>query len=1040
MKTIRIKKRIESVYNRKKLDRATVIVYISLLTIMVLLTLPEVVSANSSTWTSHVALKSEQQDTSSWMDHSDRDKTIYGSTSTDKLTESQQKEKKIGSLNKQFGAWVFDNFGEIREKFVTNDLDLSIDGVILGRMSSNQVEDKNGNRVNYAQFDLNKGNPWGIIGAILYVTFRQIMWGSFLILFIVKLTIQFFRNTSKGRAELKTILTNAVLFFAWIAFAPHLTDILIYVRDVFMYVTNRALTSQGGLGVSSSLMDAFEENYNNWPSTFNALLYGASIGSGLFFFFNYLGTAILQMFFFGGNPIVSLLSVNDSKKFMGWNGAFFLNLFIPLIDSIAILVPLLLQSIYISNTGHSGSLVINIIMLSIIWSTIPTRTIILGQLGARMGIQQRNGMLGLAAMGMMAARALGGLGRLAHRRIGGSRDNGGGKSSSSREDRASADLEHNKSEIYRESNRDAASKMPEIDEFLSDDKMAETGGSRSHEKSSESGEFSRGDDLQGRDPVDIMNEEADKEWAGISNGEFSHAKGEETTFESAGNINNGTKMGSQSDLSNGGETSKSGIDAIGGNEGNNAIRNTTVAESAGNVNGRYMERNISGTQTGRDASGDKDVAHEKGNIETGIGLREIGATDKQLQSTADSKPYTGQQRSIGERLPGYDSKFAESLSEEDKDRYTNLVARDAMKDKLHSNESRINELKEMDTPESIAEQTGAEQKISALTERNQQIDSEMEGLGREQQALKDEQAGMMANPGNIDFKRSADISQRTSEIQKRMGELSSEKESNNGDLRSLQGKQAEARERRQEIRELEGQNKHLSQGIAASNEAENSFSANSRAAGMSGQRFESASDFKAKQRMDQNQKTLANYKNFDSGDFKDILTPQEKEAFYRQRAHHTRVSQVTRGIGTVAGIAAGTVAATGAAALATYGGPSAMASAALGGGMSIGTATGAATSLTSRAVYEGTRVATHAGVETARKAKQYFDNRPRTTGSNATTKNTAPYKGQDMLNQFGQDVKQYEQQTKQNAVSPTQGYDAADMLRMFGEDVEKYHQ
>ena len=58
MKMIGIKKHIESVYNRKKLDRATVIVYISLLTIMVLLTLPEVVSANSSTWTSHVALKS----------------------------------------------------------------------------------------------------------------------------------------------------------------------------------------------------------------------------------------------------------------------------------------------------------------------------------------------------------------------------------------------------------------------------------------------------------------------------------------------------------------------------------------------------------------------------------------------------------------------------------------------------------------------------------------------------------------------------------------------------------------------------------------------------------------------------------------------------------------------------------------------------------------------------------------------------------------------------------------------------------------------
>ena len=1028
MKTIRIKKRIESVYNRKKLDRATVIVYISLLTIMVLLTLPEVVSANSSTWTSHVALKSEQQDTSSWMDHSDRDKTIYGSTSTDKLTESQQKEKKIGTLNKQFGAWVFDNFGEIREKFVTNDLDLSIDGVILGRMSSNQVEDKNGNRVNYAQFDLNKGNPWGIIGAILYVTFRQIMWGSFLILFIVKLTIQFFRNTSKGRAELKTILTNAVLFFAWIAFAPHLTDILIYVRDVFMYVTNRALTSQGGLGVSSSLMDAFEENYNNWPSTFNALLYGASIGSGLFFFFNYLGTAILQMFFFGGNPIVSLLSVNDSKKFMGWNGAFFLNLFIPLIDSIAILVPLLLQSIYIYNTGHSGSLVINIIMLSIIWSTIPTRTIILGQLGARMGIQQRNGMLGLAAMGMMAARALGGLGRLAHRRLSGRRADGGGRSSSSREDRESADLEHNKSEIYRESNRDAASKMPEIGELEGNDNTGGSGGLSSRERPSENEWESRSNGMQGRDPVDAMNEEADREWAG-------------TPHEFAGSNDNDAieKMGSRSERANDREISELGSNDVNRNGENNAIRNTTVAESAGNGDERYTERNIGDSRAGQDAINSGDVSSEKG-MSVSHGLQEIGGSDKQRQTTNGEKSSAAQQRNIGERLPGYDSKFAETLSEDDKDRYTNLVARDAMKDKLRSNESRINELKEMDTPESIAEQAGAEQKISALTERNQQIDSEMEGLGREQQALKDEQAGMMANPGNIDFKRSADISQRTSEIQKRMGELSSEKESNNGNLRSLQSKQAETRERHQEIRALEGQNKHLSQGIAASNEAENSFSANSRAAGMSGQRFESASDFKAKQRMNQNQKTLANYKNFDSGDFKDILTPQEKEAFYRQRAHHTRVSQVTRGIGTVAGIAAGTVVATGAAALATYGGPSAMASAALGGGMSIGTATGAATSLTSRAVYEGTRVATHAGVETARKAKQYFDNRPRSTGSNAATKNTAPYKGQDMLNQFGQDVKQYEQQTKQNAVSPTQGYDAADMLRMFGEDVEKYHQ
>lgn len=125
------------------------------------------------------------------------------------------------------------------------------------------------------------------------------------------------------------------------------------------------------------------------------------------------------------------------------------------------------------------------------------------------------------------------------------------------------------------------------------------------------------------------------------------------------------------------------------------------------------------------------------------------------------------------------------------------------------------------------------------------------------------------------------------------------------------------------------------QSIHSAREAENLYAKSSKHTGASGETYNSAEYKRAMQLRDIKMR-YANYRNFDSGHFKDVLTPEEKMRFYTERAGRQRIERNTRVAGTVVGVAAGVGAGAVLAVGSMYGGPGTMTTAGTIGGIGIG--------------------------------------------------------------------------------------------------------
>ena len=384
-----------------------------------------------------------------WLNNGGRNWRVYGTNSYDGVDENDDADKDPGILDKYIGGLLYNVGNVILNKFlVTSDMDLSIDGVVLGRMGSNTS-------VSYTRFELEKGNPYGIVGAWIYVSIRMVVFSLFLIYFVAVLLTQLLHNGNKGRAELKEFLYNTIFFYALMYFLPYIIDYIIYAFDVLLYViTNNFSNASGKAGATVGVMEVWKQNYLDNPSLVFAFLYLATVFAGLFFFSNYVGTALIQTILFGAIPAVCLVGARNKKIVTSWSGTFFPNLMIPLIDGILLMIPAMLSWVFQQNTGAgasaTASIAITTIQLIAIWAIIPSRNAILHALGALTGVgAPKSGLMGLAALGLMAARGLSSGGK---RVIGGNKS-GSGEKESYHDSMEKAKNEEATGEIYRDANQ-----------------------------------------------------------------------------------------------------------------------------------------------------------------------------------------------------------------------------------------------------------------------------------------------------------------------------------------------------------------------------------------------------------------------------------------------------------------------------------------------------------------------------------------------------------------------------------------------------------
>ena len=783
-------------------------------------------------------------DYGSWIDKdSDVYKKIYGSVETEDFVDQKAEEPKPFE---QMLADLVISVGDAIYNFMSSgNIKLTLDSIVTGRMGE-------GVDVTFTLFDLNDGNPYGIIGSTLYVTFRRVVQILYILVFVIMLSIQLFKNSSTGRNELKDLIKNMLFFFFLLYAMPLMVDLFIYLRDVILYEVmidlGKLSSSLQETPISGSMhiVEQLKASFTGSRTIFNSFLYVASVFAGFFFFVQYIGIALLVMSLYAAFPFVCLISIKNKKLFENWRSYFFPNLFIPLIDGTLLLVPALIYNVYIYLFDASNdvyAVVVYVIELIAIWSIIPTRNEILrffGYIGVRM---TKPGISGAGLM--LAAKMM-----------------KGGKTDPDNE------ANDNKKEDNAHTNTQKAEDQQKLNDIMN----------------------KADQELQLSELSDHLDREDE-----LSNNPY-----ESETDELLNEMNSG------SPFSESGESERLGnddSDMMDEQLSNDNIMESSLSEMDDNatMNIKMPLDNIS-TESGSTGSEDEQEytvkdddpgeAMESEDLEEPINRRnqlnqdshmaaKSSANDEAVMETDKSTDFN----SIQVPSYNYDYDFKDSLSERDQKRYENLAQKDALSSVIAKNDQLLDNM---------------EYQRGKYTENKQRFLSDNRSLDRQIEK-------------NSELKDSSSASVKITQ-------LNNQKAENQRQLETLE-----------RGHEIEKQNNFYQAHMKNCDTKESAYARNSGLGGMSTRAYGSASEFKRQKEVEQVHSKHANFKNFDSRTFEGMLSPLEKEEFYRQRARdnirkqsiHTATAigkVVAGGTGMILGAAAG-----------TYGGAKTMTNAAVGG-------------------------------------------------------------------------------------------------------------
>lgn len=605
----------------------------------------------------------------------EKNSIVYGGSTTSDTSSVHDDEVKPGYLEEIFGELVAGLANLLNGLMTNGDVNISLDGVVLGRMAENTD-------VAYAQFDLSTGNPWGVIGAVCYQFFRGIIYPCFVFVFLWQIITRFHkRSVAKDRAEFKEYCVNIAIFFIAMSIFPYVVDWCLYARDVLMYkglsLIGDGIGSSGGTNAGVSVVQAFADSYAADKNFVTSLLYLASSCAGIFFFIDYIATALIQTGFYAGAGWVFLTSVKDKRKLATWAGTFFPNLLIPLIDAILLLVPTGIYAVYITNVGWSDSvsLAIRMIQLVCIWSIIPTRNAILKGICGYVGSPApKSGVAGLAALAGMAMRGAGN----------GIRGMSGGISSRSenfREDTSAfaakaAETHRQEAALFDIANQKTREGMPDVNDLLADEPVGTIVSGFDMDSNSE--EYGRFNEQSG-----VLGSVEEGIGSALSGDELSMSEFEPRTSlasDDASLVLEADDVTNRSMLSITGESISSGMTSSPNDD-------TKVPETDDVTNRKMSSITEEGIGAGMTLSPNDDT---KVSDVADITRRSIPSDSNMegMDSAVDVKS-----KDSYSNVPNMGSDFAKSLKDGsnpyDFDRYANLNARDALENKVSTNTSQI---------------------------------------------------------------------------------------------------------------------------------------------------------------------------------------------------------------------------------------------------------------------------------------------------------------------------------------------------------------
>lgn len=334
----------------------------------------------------------------SWIQDSEAYKDFYDSVSPAPETPTDSTVEEEGFLSQQIGNFIHFIGTLLRNILQDDSINLSIDGIILGRMAQPAV--KSGvEPVSFTSFELTENNIYGVIGSTVYVIFRSAAYSGLFLYFLWLVATQMWERGSKARESFKMSLGGILLAFIMLYALPNITDLCTFLRDVMAY------SVVTGIAHGGSLIDLMADAYASDRSIITGTLFTAMAGASFFYLKDYISIAVQQMALFGLSPVFFTVGVRKKKVLSDWGSLFFTNMFTPVIDAVFLIAPYMAVTITrdvlgISNTG------VNIIIIFTVWSARASRNAVLKAFGSMTQTPAGRGLMGLAATAMMAARML----------------------------------------------------------------------------------------------------------------------------------------------------------------------------------------------------------------------------------------------------------------------------------------------------------------------------------------------------------------------------------------------------------------------------------------------------------------------------------------------------------------------------------------------------------------------------------------------------------------------------------------------------------
>lgn len=310
----------------------------------------------------------------------------------------------------------------------------------------------------------------------------------------------------------------------------------------------------------------------------------------------------------------------------------------------------------------------------------------------------------------------------------------------------------------------------------------------------------------------------------------------------------------------------------------------------------------------------------------------------------------GEQASPAVSMSDKDKEFAESLGEEDRSRFMNLKSLDACNEELARNEAAMRNQQYSEAACAKAD-ADVERRTAAVeqakTNENMaklKLDGASEQVANAQASYDREIANLESARGtNREGAAQANVDKAQSILDKKLTDEKVAREAYNGAISAREGaekgltaaqtRQTQVRAQVEDGKELARRNAVLRAKADECMKREQAYAHIREVGGMSSRTYKDAASYKHATRVEQAQRQLANYSNFDTKRYEGVLTPAEREQFYRDRVFHERAKSVGSALKSAGVTAAAVSVASTAAVVAAYGGPNAM----------VGTAVGATT-------------------------------------------------------------------------------------------------